>query len=131
MKGEYFENRLLATVSIYDLTNNNVLVNANEPQNPGLLEQRGQERSTGVELEVAGRITSDLSIQANYAYNNARITESDNEDEIGLDKEQAPHHSSGSWIKYNFRRGLLNGFRNICRSLARIRPAHVRPIFKR
>lgn len=110
LKGEYFQNRLLATFSIYDLTNNNVIVNANDPGNLDLLEQRGQERSTGVEFELAGRVTANLSIQANYAYNHARITESDNEEEVGLDKEQAPRHSSGSWIKYSFSEGRFNGF---------------------
>jgi iron complex outermembrane receptor protein len=110
LKGEYFENRLLATLSMYDLTNNNVIINANDPGNPDLLEQRGEERSTGIEVELAGRITANLSIQANYAYNHARITESNNDEEIGLDKEQAPRHSSGSWIKYSFPDGRFTGF---------------------
>lgn len=109
VKGEYFKRRLLATVSTYQIQMNNVLVSANDPGNPNLLVQRGQEEATGVEIETVGRINENLQVLVNYAYNNAIISQSDDESLIGLEKENAPSHISGSWIKYTFTKGKING----------------------
>jgi iron complex outermembrane recepter protein len=109
LKGEYFRKRLLATLSVYQITMNNVLVNANEPGNPDRLTQRGQERARGVELETSGKITDELSVFVSYALNRAEITRSDDETMVGLVKENAPEHVSGSWIKYTFSGGKLKG----------------------
>lgn len=108
-KGEYFRKRLFATLSVYDIEMNNVLVSANNPSNPNLLEQRGQEKATGVEIETVGKISGNFEIMLNYAYNNAVISESDDENLIGLVKENAPHHISGSWLKYTLNKGKING----------------------
>jgi iron complex outermembrane receptor protein len=82
IKSQNFDDRLLSTFSVYQIEVNNVLVNANDPNNPDRLIQRGQERARGFELETTGRITSNLSVMANYAFNNAEITQSDDEDLI-------------------------------------------------
>ena len=108
-KGEFFNKRLAANVAVYYIENNNILVNANDPGNPDLLEQRGQEQSRGFEIDINGAIGSDLSITANYAYNVAEISESDNEDDIGLTKENAPRHSGGLFANYGFSGDFLSG----------------------
>ena len=110
VKSENFGERLLTTLSIYQIEMNNVLVNANNPNNPDELVQRGQERARGIEVEAVGRIMPNLSILANYAFNNAQITESDDEQSIGLVKENAPQHVSSTWVKYSFSEGALKGF---------------------
>jgi iron complex outermembrane receptor protein len=109
LKSQNFENKLLTTISLYQITVDNVLVNANNPQNPDLLIQRGQERARGVEIETVGRITPNLSVMANYSFNNALITQSDDESLIGLVKENAPQHISSTWLKYVIDRGKLDG----------------------
>jgi len=108
-KGEFFNNRLAANLAIYYIENNNILINANNPGNPDLLEQRGQEQSRGFEIDINGAIGPNLSITANYAYNEATITESDNEDEIGRIKENAPQHSGGFFANYAINNGVLQG----------------------
>ena len=98
-KGEFFRKRLLASVAIYQITQNNVLVSALDTINPYLLKQRGQEQGRGYEIEAAGRITSNLVISINYAFNETRITkdtEGDVKKLVGLVKENAPKHMSGS-----------------------------------
>ena len=109
LKGEFFNNRLFAGLSVYQIAQNNVLINANDPENPDRLEQRGQERARGVEFETGGTITPHLSITATYAYNHAIITESASAEEVGEMKENAPRHISNLWGKYTFHKGPLNG----------------------
>lgn len=108
-KGTFFNNRLSANLAIYHIENNNILINANDPGNPDLLEQRGQEQSRGFEIDINGAIGVDLSITANYAYNIAEITGSDDETQIGLIKENAPRHSGGLFANYGFSGNFLNG----------------------
>lgn len=74
--------------------------------------ERGQEQGKGYEIEAAGRITPNLSVSINYSFNETRITrdtEGDVKNLVGLIKENAPKHMSGSWIKYTIRKGRLNG----------------------
>lgn len=106
-KGEFFNKRLAANLAIYYIENNNILVNANAPGNPELLRQRGQEESKGFELDINGRILPNLTLTANYAYNEAIISESDDPDEIGLRKENAPLQQGGFFGKYIFDQGAL------------------------
>ena len=108
-KGEYFSKRLFATVTGYQIQVNNVLVSANDDNNPDLMEQRGQETATGFEIESVGTVNKNLQILVNYAFNNAIISKSDDEAVIGLVKENAPNHISGSWIKYTFTEGIIKG----------------------
>lgn len=112
-KGEFFNKRLFVGTAVYQITRNNILVSANDEANPDLLEQRGQERARGFEVEATGRIDNKWSVNLSYAYNNAIITKSTKEDEdnnVGRTKENAPKSISGSWIKYNFTEGKIKGF---------------------
>jgi len=109
-KSTLFGGRLITTLSFYEIIKKNVLVNAFDSQNPDLLEQRGRQRSRGLEIEANGSITQNWSITANYAWNKNIITESDNEEEIGRVAENAPRSQGGLWTKYEFRNGLLEDF---------------------
>ena len=108
-KARLLGGRLTATTALYQITKQNVLVSANAPGNPQLLEQRGEERSRGVELELAGEPVSGLRLTANYAYNDAIIAEAATEAEEGTVKENAPHHMGGIWSTYTIGQGPLQG----------------------
>ncbi|MEM9673698.1 MAG: TonB-dependent receptor [Bacteroidota bacterium] len=105
-KGQFWDNRLAITLAAYDIENQNILIT--DP-NTGLLVQRGGEEAQGIELDVNGQVLPGLSLSANYAYSEARITESDNEELIGEFKENAPRHSGGFFAKYAFGNGALSG----------------------
>lgn len=109
-KGDFLRGRLSATVAVYHLEQNNVLVNAANPTNPDSLLQRGQDRGRGVELDINGRITNDLFISANYAYSKTIIAKSTIKEQEGRIKENAPLHQGGIWAKYQVSDGKLKGF---------------------
>lgn len=110
VKGNFFSQRLYASLAVYQLTVRNVAVNANDLSNPDLFIQQGENRSRGVEAEIAGNIMPNLSGMLAYAYCVARVTKSDVPSQIGTTVENAPLNSGSGWIKYTFSRGGLKGF---------------------
>ncbi|MEO8764784.1 MAG: TonB-dependent receptor, partial [Ginsengibacter sp.] len=110
MKANLFHNKLGASISIYQLTLQNVAVNANDISNPNLYIQQGEDRSRGIETEVNGNILNNLSISASYSYCVAKVIKSKIAAEEGTMVENAPRNQSNSWIKYSFKNGTLKGF---------------------
>jgi iron complex outermembrane receptor protein len=109
VKSEFFDRRVSATASIFQITQNNILQTANDPVNPNRLKQRGQERGRGVEADVQGRITPSLSVNATGYFGKTEITKDEDEDLIGQEKENAPDVMGGIWARYNFLHGSLRG----------------------
>lgn len=105
-KGAFWQDRLAVTLAAYSIENKNILIT---DVTTGLLTQRGGEEAQGIELDINGQITPNLSLTANYAYNEARITESDDEALEGQVKENAPRHSGGFFAKYAFDNTFLSG----------------------
>jgi len=108
-KSDWFEGRLNASIALYYLTEKGALYNANEPGNPDLLIQTGKDVSKGFELDLAGKITDNWSLVANYSFNEATIEESDDENLIGRQKPNAPKHAGNVWTKYIFSKGSFKG----------------------
>jgi iron complex outermembrane recepter protein len=108
-KTDWLGNRLTINAAIYRLTVNGALYNAALAAQPDLLVQIGQEVAQGVELDVVGQLAQNWSIQASYAFNDATITQSKNEADIGRQKPNAPRHQGSFWTKYVVGRGPLAG----------------------
>jgi iron complex outermembrane receptor protein len=109
-KANWLTNKLSTTLSIYQLTLQNVAVNANVISNPNLFVQQGEDRSRGIEAEANGYVLPGLSISLSYAYCDAQVVQSLTAEQIGTRVENAPLHSSSSLIKYTFTKGFLKGF---------------------
>ncbi|MEP0713956.1 MAG: TonB-dependent receptor, partial [Algoriphagus sp.] len=109
IKSDWFDSRLVVSAAIYNLTVNGELYNAGVAGSPELLVQTGEEVSKGFEFDVIGQLATNWSITANYAYNEATITESANEEEIGRQKPNAPKHQGNLWTKYSIENGKLAG----------------------
>ena len=110
LKGTYLNDRMSASIALYRLTLLNVAVSANDPTNPNLYVQQGQNQSQGVELETAGKLLPNLSVTLSYANDLAKVTVSKVAEQVGARVENAPRNSSGSWIKYTINKGWLKGF---------------------
>jgi iron complex outermembrane recepter protein len=103
------DGRLMLTAALYELTKNNAVVYANNPDNPDLYVQRGQERARGIEFEAKGQLTDAISVIANYAYNDAVISKDTDPSNIGKTKENAPKHAATIWSKYQWSNGWAAG----------------------
>lgn len=62
---------------------------------------------TGVELGVAGAITDEWSVNANFTYVDAEITDSTTVANIGNQTNFVPETAASLWTTYNFTGGLL------------------------
>ena len=99
-------NRLSATLALYDLTRTNVLVT--DPNDEDIQIQTGEQNSRGVELSLAGEILPGWNIFAGYAYTDARITK-DTSFEIGSRLQSVPDHTFNVWTTYEIQKGNLKG----------------------
>ena len=109
LKTEWLDKRLTASMAVYQINQKGTLYNAGDTQNPDKLVQIGEEVSKGVEFDIIGQIATNWNIIVNYAYNDAKITESKTESEIGRQKPNAPKHIGNIWSKYVINKGNFTG----------------------
>jgi iron complex outermembrane receptor protein len=106
VKQEFFDNRLSATLALYQLTKKNVLTT--DPEDPDFSIQTGEQKSRGVELDIAGEILPGWRIIATYAYTDAFVSEDNNIPE-GDRLQGVPEHSASLWTTYEIQSGNLQG----------------------
>ena len=111
VKTDWFNNRLSATASVFKIIQQNSLYDAFPAVigKPDLKIQIGEEESNGFEFDLAGEITPNWSILANYAYIDARITKTaqNNEKDFDMQRPSTPRHSGNIWTKYIITEGPL------------------------
>ncbi|MBE9118006.1 TonB-dependent siderophore receptor [Lusitaniella coriacea LEGE 07157] len=106
IKAELLDGSLQATLAYFDITKENVTTA--DPNNQFFSVATGEQRSQGVELDIAGEILPGWNIIANYAYTDARITK-DNTIPEGNRLFNAPYHGAGLWTTYEIQSGDLQG----------------------
>ena len=99
-KASLFDERLVASTSIYRITKLNVLVPDPDTAS-NLLVTLGEVRSKGWEVDIVGSIASNWSVTANYANNETVITEDPRPAQVGTRFPNAPKHSAGFWTRYD------------------------------
>lgn len=97
---------LRITAAVYDLRRQNVMTA--DPAHPGFSIQIGEVASRGFEFEAVASLTSNLNLTAAYAYNDARVTRS-NDGDAGKRPVTTPPHLASVWADYTIRDGALNG----------------------
>ncbi len=110
VKFQAFEGRLRSTVAVFDITKTNVLTpDVSQGPGSGFSIATGEQRSKGVEFDIAGRILPGWEIIANYAYIDARVTQ-DNFFQTGSRLPNVPLHQGSVWTTYFFQEGVIKGF---------------------
>lgn len=100
-KTALFDDRLSTTLAYYHLTKNNLMTA--DLSTPDLFDNIaiGEARSQGIEFDMTGRITNNLSVIGSYAYTDARVTKN-NDGFVGDKLTNVPEHSGSLWMKYDF-----------------------------
>jgi iron complex outermembrane receptor protein len=108
IKYQAFGGRLRSTVALFDTRKKNVLTA--DPLNGFFFSvATGEQRSKGVEFDIAGQILPGWDIIANYAYIDARVTK----DLLFAEGSRAPNsalHQGSLWTTYFFQEGVVQGF---------------------
>lgn len=108
-KSEWLNKSLMVNISVFEINQKNLLMNANDPLNVNRLIERGAQRSRGVEFEASGFIRSNWQFNAGYSYVDAIIKDDFNPDLIGQRVQNTPKHSASLWTRYNFETLKLKG----------------------
>lgn len=106
IKTEFFDGRLNSTVAFYNLTKNNILTQ--DPDNPLFSIAIGKARSRGVEFDITGQVTENISLIGSYAYTDTKILQ-DNSGNEGNKLAAVPLNSGSLWGKYEFTTGAMRG----------------------
>ncbi|WP_149240685.1 TonB-dependent receptor [Dyadobacter sp. 32] len=113
VKSEWFDGRLTANLSVYNITQTNTLYNANVAERPDLLQQIGEEQAKGVEFDITGNILPNWNLIVAYSYNEAKITDAGTKatDQVlvNMQKPNAPKNQGSIWTKYTFTNRGING----------------------
>ena len=106
-KTAFFEDRLTSTVAFYSLTKQNMLI----PIAGTFYSQSiNKARSQGVELDIAGKITENINLIANYTYTDAVILQSNIQSvNAGNQLWNVPKNAGSLWAKYDLQQETLRG----------------------
>ncbi|NET08239.1 MAG: TonB-dependent siderophore receptor [Symploca sp. SIO2B6] len=106
IKQSFLDERLSATLALYEFTRKNVLTP--DPVDPLFSIQTGEQRSRGIELDIAGEILPGWNLIATYTYTDAEVTE----DEVIPEGDRpygVPENSTSLWTTYEIQKGDLQG----------------------
>lgn len=107
LKARMLDDGLLATVTLFDLTKDDVVIA--DPRNPQFSLNGGRLRSRGVEVDVIGELLPGWTVIANYAFLDTEVLESDVLPE-GEAFRNVPPNSGGVWTWYALpARGWMDG----------------------
>jgi iron complex outermembrane receptor protein len=106
-KSEWFNHTLMVNVSLFEINQRNLLLNANDPVDVNLLVERGAQRSRGIEFEASGFILPNWQFNAGYSYIDAVIREDNDKTLIGQRVQNTPKHSGSVWTRYDLRDNKL------------------------
>jgi iron complex outermembrane receptor protein len=106
VKADFLDGRLSTTLAGYHLTKTNITTP--DPDNPSFSIQIGEQRSQGIELDIAGEILPGWKVIASYAYTNAEVTK-DNSTPVGNRLSNVPKNQASLWTTYEIQKGDLRG----------------------
>jgi iron complex outermembrane receptor protein len=105
IKTALFNGRVQSTAAVYQIKKTNVL-QADPNGGPDDLIAFGEVTSEGAEFDVSADLTKFWVVTANYAFNNARVTQDagggDVDASVNNRFANAPRHKLGFWSRYQF-----------------------------
>lgn len=98
LKKDWADGRWNSTLSLYQITKNNVLTT--DPNNLNFSIQLGQTQTKGVEFDLKGTISMNLDLIINYAFTDSEIFEDWDPLKIGAPLPGSSKHISNAWLAY-------------------------------
>lgn len=108
LKREWFGGNWVTSLALYHITKNNVLTS--DPNHVNFSVQLGQTVTKGVEFDIRGQITDQLSVMANYAYTDGKVTKDTDPSNVNVPIPGSTKHLTNGWITYRFTDKTLKGF---------------------
>lgn len=105
VKSTVWNGKLNINAAVYEINQQNLLLNANLPAFPDSLITRGAQRSRGFELDIAGYLLPNWQINASYSYIDATIVTDNDKTLEGARTQNTPKNSANLWTRYNFVKG--------------------------
>ncbi|MEP7318964.1 MAG: TonB-dependent siderophore receptor [Panacibacter sp.] len=113
IKKDWANGKWNSTLSVYRIIKNNELTaDPNSPPTSGLSIVLGQKRSQGIEFDLRGKITSNISLIANYALTDSKVTKVADgiaNMKVGDIVPGYSRHTINSWLNYKIQNGALKG----------------------
>lgn len=112
VKRDWLNGKWNSTVSVYQITRNNVLTADLDHPNPSggyFNRQSGQQQTRGVEVDIRGQILRNLDVIINYAYTEAKVTKDSKPENVGIQVAGSSKHIQNAWLNYKVDRGSLSG----------------------
>ncbi|WP_282165299.1 TonB-dependent siderophore receptor [Cellulophaga baltica] len=106
-KGEFMNGKIFANLAIFTITQKNILLG--DTYDLDNLTTRGEQRSSGFEMDISGYVTPNFNLTASYGFADAEIVEDAIEEFIGEPIGGAPKHTANFWGRYDFVNENLNG----------------------
>jgi len=99
-KWELFDNRLLASGAIFEITQENSTINVDMGNGMYEVTQAGERVHRGAELALQGNLTENFSLSGTGTYLNAEYTKDENYQ--GNRPADVPEYSASIWSRYQF-----------------------------
>lgn len=109
IKRDWFNGKWSTSLSVYQIIKNGQLVPATADPSSDLVLQLGQAKTNGVEFDARGEIINGLSLMANYAYTNSRISKDIDTAKVGNPIPGFAKHVTNTWLTYRLQKGGLKG----------------------
>ncbi len=107
-KTDWLAGRLVASAAVFQI--NKFDVAGTDPSNPLYSINAGDERSRGVELDLAYHPLPGWKVRGNYSYVDAIIENDPTGANNGNRRYGSPEHCGSFWNTYEFQEGALKGF---------------------
>ncbi|RYF44684.1 MAG: TonB-dependent receptor, partial [Chitinophagaceae bacterium] len=114
LKRDWFEGKWNTGITAYRIVKNNELTaDPNSPPTSNFSVELGQKIAQGVEFDLRGTIVKGLSLTANYAFTEAKVTKVAKDVTVIKVGDIVPgyaKHTANVWLSYKLPDGILKGF---------------------
>lgn len=109
LKRDWFDGKWSTSLSAYQILKNNQLVADPDRPNTNFVVQLGQTKTRGIEFDARGEIITGLSLMANYAYTDSKISKDTKSENVGNPVPGFAKHITNAWLTYRVQKGSLTG----------------------